>query len=381
MLVRTYAGASEREVLALAKEDIGSDFIILNMRRDPRSCNSRDKAGSVRVTVGIDANQDSSHQPPKPLNRPDVHPQPKLLPDPRRMTGKNEPAAAELFLLRKQLRSMKARLRTRKDVPFREPFQACFGLLVESGVPDHVAEALVQRTEEQLRLRGALTRTALVEELRRQIWYLFLSLPWESSDHRQEVVALIGPSGAGKTSLLAKLASHPAVYGRRRVGIISTDVYRAGANAGLKSMATLLSAPIIEVRQKEDISRALRNLADYEVILVDTPGRSPLSRNGLNELQIQLTLLRPTETLAVLSANMGIEELWHFKGLYQSLQPTGLVVTKLDETNKPGKLLGLVDDPELPIRYVSIGQKVPHSLVVDVARVVIGRLPFLTLRG
>ncbi len=383
MLIKTYAGSSEREAITLAKEELGNEIMIVDMRRIQQVASENDTGRQVILTVALDPEKKgrSNPQPPRTHHQPSPAP-PQVNRSrlgPTRSTL-DETEVAELFLLRKQLRSMKAYLRASRSVPFQVPFDFCYGLLAEAGVPDHVAEALVQRSEEQLAARGGPrpSRPAALEELQRQIAYLFLAHAPEKRRNRQEVVVFVGPSGAGKTSLIAKLASHKAVYRDRRVGVISTDIYRAGANAGLKTMGNILSVPIIEVKQISDIPRAKKNLADYDVLLVDTPGRSPLSKGCLPELQTQLALFKPTETLLVLSANMGIEELWLYTALYGGLKPSGLVVTKLDETNKPGKLLGLVDDAKLPLKYVSTGQAVPQSLEVDVAQAVIKRLPIAT---
>lgn len=380
MLIKTYAGSSEREAITLAKEELGNEIMIVDMRRIQQVASENGTGRQVILTVALDPEKKgvSNPQPQRPQHKPSPVP-PQANRSRLGPAGNNldETEVAELFLLRKQLRSMKAYLRASRSVPFPEPFDFCYGLLTEAGVPDHVAEALVQRSEEQLAARSGpgQSRRAVLEELQRQIAYLFLAHAPGKWRNRQEVVVFVGPSGAGKTSLIAKLASHKAVYRERRVGIISTDIYRAGANAGLKSMGKILSVPIIEVKQLSDIPRAKKNLADYDVLLVDTPGRSPLSKGCLPELQTQLALLKPTETLLVLSANMGIEELWLYAGLYRGLKPSGLVVTKLDETNKPGKLLGLVDDAKLPLKYVTTGQEVPQSLELDVAQAVIKRLP------
>lgn len=379
MLIKTYAGSSEREAITLAKEELGDEIMIMDIRRIQQVDSENGTGRQVILTVALDPEEKGPSSPEKqPHRQPtSVPPQAngsRIGPIPNTV---NETEVAELFLLRKQLRSMKAYLRASRTVPFPEPFDICYNLLTETGVPDQVAEALVQRSEERLVTQGgpSQSRQAVLEELQRQITDLVRAPAPEKWRDRQEVVVVVGPSGAGKTSLIAKLASHKAVYRERRVGIISTDVYRAGANAGLISMGKILSVPIIEVRQLSDIPRAKKNLADYDVLLVDTPGRSPLSKGCLPDLQTQLALFEPTETLLVLSANMGIEELWLYAGLYQGLKPSGLVVTKLDETNKPGKLLGLVDDAKLPLRYITTGRAVPQSLEVEVAQAVLKQLP------
>jgi len=385
MLFKTYTASSEREALDLAKQELGNDIMILELRRDRGKDLPEGNGQQVILKVGV---------PPRSMDRRGAINRAHRWGRPRLAVPKSSPVeslpsrdeaeVAELFLLRRQLRSVKAQLRAARSCPFLEPFDFCFNLLTEAGTPDHVAEILIMRTEEQLVGMGdasPVPQSEALAELKRQISYLFLPQPAKRSRRKREVVVVVGPSGAGKTSLTVKLASHQAVYRDRRVAIISTDIFRAGANAGLKSLGKILSVPIIEVRQVDDISRALTNLAKYDVILVDTPGRSPLSKGSLPDLQTQLAVLQPTETLLVLSANMALEELWLFTGLYQGIHPSGLVVTKLDETSKPGKVLGLVDDSSLPLKYVTAGRAVPHSLAVDVGPAVIKRLPLTVVGG
>lgn len=381
MLFKTYTGSSEREVLDLAKRELGDDIMILDLRRDPRKGSPDGNGHQVILRVGLNPRSAGGNgSSSSALRARKAQPAGQKSNLVKSLSSPDDAGVAELFLLREQLRSMKAQLRSIRNCPFLEPFDFCYNLLTEAGTPDNVAEMLMVRTEEQLVGMGGvdpIDRSEALAELKRQISFLFLPPPRKRRPKR-EVVVVVGPSGAGKTSLIVKMASHPAVYRDRRVGIISTDIFRAGASAGLKSLGEILSIPLIEVRQLDDIPRALTNLSKCDIILVDTPGRSPLSKGSLPDLQTQLAVLRPNETLLVLSANMALEELWLFKGLYQGIHPSGLVVTKLDETGKPGKVLGLVDDPHLPLKYVTTGQAVPRSLAVKVGPAVIKRLPLST---
>ncbi len=395
---RTFSGSSEREALDMAKANLGDDILIINMSRNKNA----EEDSQVTVTVMADETTRLDLPYPFPKSEPALpFPLPKpvdLKPVSRRMPVRphplyNNPAATlarpvapkpidpadgrqmgELFLLRKQLLDLKAQVRTEKGNPFSEPFKYCFDMISEAGVPDHLAERLIQTTADKMSRKKIVDRHSAMTEMARQIRKQ-LAPQKRKNRSGQEIIVLVGPSGAGKTTLIAKLAASKAVYRDKKVGIISTDIYRAGANAGLKSISRILDAPVIEVKRVDDIPRAIANLVDYDVILVDTPGRSPLSKGSLPELQTQIALLNPTETLLVLSANMGIEELWLFTGLYKALQPNGLVITKLDETSKPGKVLGLVDDPQMPLMYVTNGQAIPHSLQIDPGKAIVECLP------
>ncbi|MFC1484280.1 hypothetical protein ACFL5M_03485 [Candidatus Neomarinimicrobiota bacterium] len=379
MRFRSYTGGNEREALYLAKRELGDDILILDVCREPVSGRQNGDTKKVTIKVAIDPRLS------KPEVTRDHGDQPRALAavnnNPQRIqpiVTKDSEQVAELFLLRQQLRSIKAQVRAARSCPFSEPFNECFNLLTESGVPENVAETLVLRTEEQqvgMSGNGPIPLEQGLSELRRQISYLFPSPHQERARKKREIIVVAGPSGAGKTSLLVKMASHKEVYLNRKVGIITTDIFRAGATAGLKSLGKILSIPIFEIKQLDDIPRALKNMEKCDVILVDTPGRSPLSKGSMPDLQTQLAVLRPDETLLVLSANMALEEQWLFIGLYQGIHPSALVITKLDETSKPGKVLAFADNPELPLKYVTTGQAVPDSLQIQVGRAVIKRLP------
>ncbi len=176
------------------------------------------------------------------------------------------------------------------------------------------------------------------------------------------VIALVGPTGAGKTTTLAKLATHPRVFGSRSVGLIGLDTYRVAAIEELETYAQIAKLPIEIVYSIDDLPAARERLAHCDVLLVDTPGRSPKNRGDREAIDELLTALAPDEVHAVISA--GTPTYLAEAMLRPSKRPavTHLLVTKVDEAPDEGGLFELAVDKNLPIRWVADGQDMPFDL-------------------
>ena len=190
------------------------------------------------------------------------------------------------------------------------------------------------------------------------------------------VIALVGPTGAGKTTTLAKLAIHREAFGPRRTALVTLDTYRAGAVAQLETYAHVARLPFDVVYDVADATRARERLREAEVILVDTPGRGPkgVAGDDPESWRAALDALAPDEVHLVLPATIrpdiaeAVRE--RFDALPSTHAITHCVLTKLDEVPGEEGVSELAARLALPVRWVTDGQEIPVDLVPGPARLV-----------
>lgn len=178
----------------------------------------------------------------------------------------------------------------------------------------------------------------------------------------QRVVALVGPTGSGKTTTAVKLGVHPDAFGHQRVGFISLDTFRVAAVEQLGRYTEVMGAPLEVVYGEADLEGALRRLIDCDVVLVDTPGRDAVEQSSGLAWGRSLDALNPEEVHLVIPAHMRPEAAVRFLSQYQRFSPTHLLVTKLDELPDESLAAELSIRLNLPGRWVCDGQAVPQDL-------------------
>jgi flagellar biosynthesis protein FlhF len=176
------------------------------------------------------------------------------------------------------------------------------------------------------------------------------------------IVALVGPTGAGKTTTIAKLANHPEVFGTWTVGLLSLDTYRVGAVEQSRIYAELAGLPFEVAYEESEVADALARLGRREVVLVDTAGRSPRRADDLDATRRQLEQLGPDEVHLVLPAGLQPSHARRMLAEYRPLGVTHLLATKLDECPDDPTVFALAADRGLPMRWAATGQEVPNDL-------------------
>ncbi|MET0329033.1 MAG: flagellar biosynthesis protein FlhF, partial [Luteimonas sp.] len=170
------------------------------------------------------------------------------------------------------------------------------------------------------------------------------------------VIALVGPTGAGKTTTAAKLAARFAARHRARdVALITTDCERPGAHEQLQAHGRKLGITVCEARGVNGLQQALTQLADYPLVLVDTTGYAPNDRALFNQI-LWLRTARKVRSLLVLPANGNPQDMHDVIRRYRPCSPEGLILTKLDETGYLGAALSVTVRNGMPIAYTADGQ-------------------------
>jgi flagellar biosynthesis protein FlhF len=183
-------------------------------------------------------------------------------------------------------------------------------------------------------------------------------------EHEQgpRVLAFVGPTGVGKTTTIAKLATHPDFLRPGRVGLICLDTYRVGAVEQLRTYADIAGLPLEVIYESADLPMALRRLADRDLILVDTPGRGPRLHGDTAQVRQWLSQLAPHETHLVLPAGLQSDLVRRSIQIYREHGITHLLATKLDEAPDDWSLFDAAAEVRIPMRWMSDGQDVPRDL-------------------
>jgi flagellar biosynthesis protein FlhF len=240
-----------------------------------------------------------------------------------------------------------------------------FETLQAYGCDDALAQQIAQRIDP--RLEPAKVKAPLLAELARMLT-IARAEPLEDGG----VFALIGPTGAGKTTTLAKLAARFAQRHRARdVALVTTDVERPGAREQLHALGRKLGVTVCEAEGPEGLTDALDQLVDYPLVLVDTAGYAARDKSLLG----QVTWLRATRnlrSLLVLPANLQPQDMSEAVRRYRMAQPEAVVLTKLDETGRLGSAISVAIKHGLPLAYTTAGQQVPADLeAADASRLVL----------
>lgn len=306
--------------------------------RQPRPRNQADRPTRASATTGRTTSAPDRSQSPPPV-------------DPQINEMRNE-----IRDLREMLQGQIAGLAW-GDLGRRHPLRArLLRYLMQLGISADVARDIAAAVPEDVGFERAA-------KLSLQLFINKISIASDDILNQGGVVALIGPTGVGKTTTIAKLAARYALrHGKDRVALVTTDNYRIGAHEQLRTFARILGVPLHAARDAADLSAILAELPDKELVLIDTAG---MSQRDVR-LSEQLALLRGNAQVArnylVMSATSQIQALDETVRAYAAADVSGCIITKVDECACLGDVLSVVIRHGVPVTYISDGQKVPEDI-------------------
>ncbi|MAT72616.1 MAG: flagellar biosynthesis protein FlhF [Planctomycetaceae bacterium] len=242
-----------------------------------------------------------------------------------------------------------------------------FGELIERDVDEDIArEVIEQLAGDDADFDRPADRLRLAQLIADR---LATSGPVRVRPGQTRVVAMVGPTGVGKTTTIAKLAANMRLREGRRVGLITVDTYRIAAVEQLRTYADIIDLPLEVVGTPREMREAVARLQGYDVVFIDTAGRSPRDDVQIRELRSLLAEAQPDEVHLVLSATSSGRSLASAVRQFAPAEVTHLLVTKLDEVEAPGGVLQLARKTSAPLSYVTHGQHVPDDIAVADAAV------------
>jgi flagellar biosynthesis protein FlhF len=194
---------------------------------------------------------------------------------------------------------------------------------------------------------------------------LMFSEPIQVESHgEQQIMALIGPTGVGKTTTIAKLAANYNLFEGKKVGLITIDTYRIAAVEHLKTYGDIINLPVEVVYTPADLNQSFQNLHNCDLILIDTAGRSPHNQVMMDELKKFLAHSKIGLILLAISATTKYQDMVCIAENFSKIAYTHLIFTKLDETDGYGPIVSLAWKIRRPISYFTTGQNVPDDIEI-----------------
>ncbi len=328
--VRTFRGADPRAALDAVQTALGDNAIIVGTREVGGGLWSRRQI-EITASCGLG---DAGSEPGSELR-------------------------AEVSSLRRVVSELKGRFARADDLPIaRKPapeLPPIYRQLLARGVEPAVAERAIREALQQTSDGGDLAsavRAIIAGHLKVSV------APWQTPSRL--LLALVGPTGVGKTTTIAKIAARAILESRRKVALITIDNYRIGAREHLARYGEIMRLPLHAARDRDTLRAALTAAADADLVLIDTAGRS-----DQETIAAQGALLQSAPNIEIalaLSAASGAREMRAGVQRFACLAPARLIFTKLDEADGPGSILAGSLAARRPVACIADGQRVPDDL-------------------
>lgn len=260
------------------------------------------------------------------------------------------------------------------DVINAQIIKAVYEQLIDNEVREEIVNQLTTGLE-QLRSDDQEEVADVISVIYKRVLKLLSGNETISAD-KKNTVFFVGPTGVGKTTTIAKIASYFTLNLGKRVALITSDTYRIAAVEQLRTYANILNIPIKVVYSGEELNEAVEHFSDRDLILVDTAGRSHKNTEHQEELRGLMDAVDEKEVYLVLSVATKYKDLLKITQVYDEMTDYKIIFTKLDETSCYGNILNMKIETGAKLSYVTFGQNVPDDISDinphEIARQVLG---------
>ncbi|WP_163536812.1 flagellar biosynthesis protein FlhF [Gracilibacillus sp. YIM 98692] len=364
MKVKKFKGNTMPEVMQVVRKELGADAVILQSREvQEGGIFGLFKKKKIEVHAAID---------PSPISKTSsIQPHSKMLDQ----TDK-KPDSGQVDML-EEIQEMKHWFKRQVEhhQNYPDAFQSMLDKLVDKQVNPKITEDIVDTIYQ--RLSPKATEQEVWNEMSLEIRdRLANNGDYGGLSFQHKVVALVGPTGVGKTTTIAKLAAHYRLKKHKHVAFITTDTYRIAAIDQLKTYAEILDVPLEVAYNADDYQKAKEKFQDYDIIFVDTAGRNFLEQKYVEEIS-QTIELQNAEAYLVLSLATKKEDLESTFNQFKHIPLDKVIFTKKDETSTYGAILNICLQNKIGVAYFTNGQDVPD----DIETVSVDRITELVIGG
>lgn len=414
MIIKKFQANTETEAIMLAKEDLGKDAIVMNIKTiKPKGMFKIFRKTKVEVTAAVDeGNSQEQRQEKKQESRvtsqfnaqidEKLHPEMKKESEESKEAKELEEKLNSLAMLLEQQienpkkenqksagnktardasdsgkeagdkeQEKKAESSKQEEISEKDSLKnKSIDLIIEQLTGNEVSYTYAKQIMDEITGSGNI-RT--LEDMLSMVYQKIIlkigemkPISFSEDDKKPKVIFFVGPTGVGKTTTIAKLSSKLLLEEKKKIVIFTSDTYRIAAVEQIKTYANILSIPVEVVYEKKDLDTLLSKYKDYDYLLMDTAGRSHKNKEQVDDLKNLFDAFSEYSmmTYLVLSATTKYKDLKKITALYEDITDYNLIFTKLDETDAIGNILNIKLDTGRPLSYVSYGQNVPDDIEV-----------------
>ncbi|MCH7781802.1 flagellar biosynthesis protein FlhF [candidate division KSB1 bacterium] len=369
MMIKKFVAPTLKEAIAKTKKELGSDAVILKSTK-VKSGNLLDFSGKEEIEVL--AAIDKGAKPITPYtttHSPAVSTVSQAAVPERSFYRPSAPGSnlmtlqADMDELKQSVAQVSSFLKYQSVPAFPQNLQIVMKQLLDNEVEEYLARSLVEEIHNELTQEQNRDLRIVLSVLLKKIGSMItVNNEQRTIAGRPKVIMLVGPTGVGKTTTIAKLATNQKLMNKKKVALVSSDTFRIGAIDQLRTFANIAEIPLTVVYTPEDMKKAVKNYHDMDIIYIDTTGRSQQDSQRLSEMQKLVLNAQPDETHLVLSITTRFGDLVDAAAKFSKLKYNRLLLTKIDETTSLGMILNLLSKVKKPVSYITTGQNVPEDI-------------------
>lgn len=381
MIIKKYQAATESEAAAKAKEDLGADAVIMNVKQVKHKGIQRlFKKDYVEVTAAVDeaetrearkSKKETGKYPESREKQEEVKAEISMEKAPEEKETPVTAAIEERLENLAQMLERQMQEAPAEEKETQEQNSKLVKLIFEQLINNEVTEENAREIMREIDAKDKLQLDDLLSSIYQKIVLKLGQMKTvELSAKKPKVVFFIGPTGVGKTTTIAKLASKFKIEKKAKIAIITADTYRVAAVEQIRTYANILSVPIEVVYHAKELKPLYDKYQEYDLILVDTAGRSHKNEEQREDIQKLLATAEdyPHEIYLVVSATTKYKDLTRITQTYSDISDYRLLFTKIDETDALGNILNIRMLTQKPLSYTTFGQNVPEDISVTDAQ-------------